>query len=113
MAKAETPTTRAPRGAKPVSQAFLTALDNIPDASRAAVAKAAQVMIRDELKLRREKMKANAAKLRLSASVKSVKSVKPVKSVKSVAAKTTKPVPVAVAPAKRRVRKLPTMPVAA
>ncbi len=101
MAKAETSTTRAPRGAKPVSQAFLTALENIPDASRAAVAKAAQAMIRDELKLRREKIKAKAAKLRLSAPV------------KPAAAKTRKPVPIAVAPAKRRVRKLPPMPVAA
>jgi hypothetical protein len=64
MAKAETITPRAPRGTKPVSQAFFTALDAVPDAQRAAVAKAAQVMIRDELKLRREKVKAAAAKVK-------------------------------------------------
>ena len=51
-------TTRAPRGAKPVAQAFLAALDSVPEAARSAVAKAAQVMIRDELKNRREKLKA-------------------------------------------------------
>ncbi len=62
MLKAETTPTRAPRGTKPVSQAFFTALDAVPEASRAAVAKAAQVMIRDELKARRDKMKAAASK---------------------------------------------------
>ncbi len=100
MAKAET-STRAPRGAKPVSQAFLTALENIPDASRAAVAKAAQTMIRDELKLRREKIKAKAAKTRLSAPA------------KPATVKSKKPVAVAVAPVKRRTRKPAPMPVAA
>ena len=58
MAKAETASTRLPRGTKPVAQAFLAALDAVPDASRAAVAKAAQTMIRDELKARREKQRA-------------------------------------------------------
>jgi hypothetical protein len=62
MAKAEITTTRAPRGAKPVSQAFFTALESLPDASRTAVARAAQAMIRDELKARREKLKAAAIK---------------------------------------------------
>jgi hypothetical protein len=62
MLKTGTTPTRAPRGTKPVSQAFFTALDAIPVASRAAVAKAAQVMIRDELKTRQSKMKATAAK---------------------------------------------------
>ena len=62
MLKAATISTRAPRGTKPVSLAFFTALDAVPEASRAAVAKAAQAMIRDELKLRRDKMKAAAAK---------------------------------------------------
>ncbi len=64
MAKLETTATRAPRGTKPVSQAFFTALDALPEAQRAAVAKAAQVAIRDELKLRREKVKAAAAKVK-------------------------------------------------
>ncbi len=62
MLKAETTAVRAPRGTKPVSQAFFTALESIPEASRSAVAKAAQVMIRDELKTRREKLKIAAAK---------------------------------------------------
>ncbi len=53
---------RAPRGAKPVTKAFFTALDAVPDAMRAAVAKAAQVMIRDQLKLRRDKLREAAAK---------------------------------------------------
>lgn len=59
MAKAETASTRLPRGTKPVAQAFLAALDSVPEMSRAAVAKAAQTMIRDELKARREKERAN------------------------------------------------------
>ena len=62
MLKAETTSNRAPRGTKPVSQAFFTALDAVPEASRAAVAKAAQAMIRDELKGRKEKLKVTAAK---------------------------------------------------
>lgn len=55
MALAEKTSSRLPRGTKPVVQAFLTALDGVPEASRPAVAKAAQAMIRDELKLRRSK----------------------------------------------------------
>src|SRR5690349_15803586 len=64
MAKAEAAasTTRAPRGTKPVAQAFLAALDAVPEPARSAVAKAAQAMIRDELKNRRDKLKAAAAK---------------------------------------------------
>ncbi len=69
MAKAETTTPRAPRGTKPVILAFFAALDAVPDAQRATVAKAAQVMIRDELKLRREKMKAATAKSKTRAPV--------------------------------------------
>ncbi len=64
MAKSESTSIRAPRGTKPVMTAFFTALDATPEASRAAIAKAAQVMIRDELKMRREKVKAAAAKLK-------------------------------------------------
>ena len=55
MALAEKTSSRLPRGTKPVVQAFLTALDAVPEASRPAVAKAAQTMIRDEMKLRRSK----------------------------------------------------------
>ena len=43
-------------------QAFFAALDSVPEAMRSAVAKAAQTMIRDALKNRRDKMKAAAAK---------------------------------------------------
>ena len=62
MAKAETSAARAPRGTKPVSQAFFAALEQIPEASRAAVAKSALTMIRDEMKTRRDKIKLAAAK---------------------------------------------------
>ena len=62
MAKAEATTARAPRGTRVVSQAFFAALDSVPEATRPAVAKAAQVLIRDELKSRREKLKAAATK---------------------------------------------------
>jgi hypothetical protein len=62
MSKADTAPTRSPRGTKPVSQAFFNALDAVPEAQRAAVAKAAQAMIRDELKARREKARAASAK---------------------------------------------------
>ena len=62
MAKPEPMTTsRAPRGTKQVSQAFFDALDAIPEASRAAVAKAAQMMIREEIKSQRDKAKTRAA----------------------------------------------------
>jgi hypothetical protein len=60
------PTDRLPRGTKPVCQAFLSALDSIPEGSRTAVAKAALSMIRDELKSRKEKSKASAAKPKTS-----------------------------------------------
>jgi len=62
MAQAETMSTRSPRGTKPVSQAFFAALESIPTASRAAVAKAAQAMIRDELKHQRDTAKIAAVK---------------------------------------------------
>src|SRR4051812_6688582 len=62
MAKTDTASARAPRGTRVVSQAFFTALDAVPEASRSAVAKAAQAMIRDEMKGRRDKAKATAAK---------------------------------------------------
>src|SRR3954447_17445833 len=64
MAKAETAaaTTRAPRGAKPAAQAFLDALDSVPEGARSAVVKAAQVTIRDELNHRREKLKTPTTK---------------------------------------------------
>ena len=93
----ETPATRLPRGTKPVTQAFFAALDSIPESSRPAVAKAAQAMIRDELKNRRDKQKALAAKEKS-------RQPPPVKR----AAKPTAPKivePMVEAPAKRRARK--------
>ena len=105
MAKADVvaPSPRSPRGAKPVTRAFFAALESIPEATRAAVAKAAQTMIRDELKLRRDKLKAAAAK---------EKARKPViaKPAAKAKAKTEQP---AAAPAKRRTRKPAYVPAAA
>ena len=62
MLKAATTATRAPRGTKPGSHAFFSAVETLPEGSRAAVAKAALTMIRDEMKTRRDKLKATAAK---------------------------------------------------
>ena len=65
MAKADSSTAR-PRGTKPVSQAFFTALDSVPAAQQSAVGKAALAMIRDEIRNRRDKQKAMAAKAKAS-----------------------------------------------
>ena len=77
-----------------MSQAFFTALDAIPEAARTEVAKAAQIMIRDELKARREKVKASAAKekARLPKAVKRVTKPKaaPAESAEPAAAAQTK-----------------------
>ncbi len=54
MARKETSATRAPRGSRVVSQAFFAALGTVPEIQQAVVARAAQAMIRDELKGRRE-----------------------------------------------------------
>lgn len=62
MAKADMPAARAPRGSKPVAQAFFTALEQAPEMSRSAIAKAALAMVRDELKSRRDKAKVAAVK---------------------------------------------------
>src|SRR3954467_6491916 len=55
-------TERAPRGTKTVAQAFLGALEKIPAASQAAVAKAALTAVREELAARKEKAKDAKAK---------------------------------------------------
>ncbi len=68
MAKAETMSTRSPRGTKPVSNTFFAALGSIPAASRAVVAKAAQAMIRDKLKAQQDKTKAAGIKQRTAQS---------------------------------------------
>ena len=69
MAKTATATARAPRGTKIVAEAFLAAVDEIPEPQRADVVKAALALIRDRLKetrdkakLAKEKQKAKAAK---------------------------------------------------
>ena len=94
---------RAPRGAKPVAKAFFNALDAIPDATRGAVAKAAQAMIRDQLKLRREKLREAAAKekARRPAAVKPA----PARNGKLAAKATMTEAPTAPAKTKRRARK--------
>jgi hypothetical protein len=89
MLKAAPTATRAPRGTKPVSQAFFSALETIPEASRVAVGKAAMAMIRDEMKTRRDKMKVAAAK----------------EKEKARSAMPEKPAPVKAAPAKAAPKK--------
>jgi hypothetical protein len=109
MAKAET-TTRAPRGAKPVSQAFFAALETIPEATRSAVAKAAQTMIRDELKLRGEKVKAATAKAKAKTSA-LLKAAAPKPMVKTVAAKAKVAPTVDATPVKKSAAKAKPAPV--
>jgi len=58
MAVTESTRVRAPRGSKILTKAFFAALDEIPGPRRAAVAKAAQLAIRDELRARDYKDKA-------------------------------------------------------
>ena len=114
MAKSETTTARSPRGAGPVSQAFFTALATIPEASRIAVAKAAQAMIRDQMKMQRDKAKAAAVKEKAAAAKEKTLTAK---AAKPVAAKPAARTKVAsepkVAPEKRRSRKPDDAPVAA
>ncbi len=108
MAKSET-TTRSPRGAKPVSQAFFTALETIPEASRIAVAKAAQAMIRDQMKTQREKAKAAAVKEKAAVAKEKARTAT---AAKTKAASEPAPAPKA-APAKGRPRKPADVPAAA
>jgi hypothetical protein len=58
MANTETSRSRAPRGTKNVTDAFFAALNELPELRRAEVAKAAQLAIRDSLKVTRDKAKA-------------------------------------------------------
>ena len=55
MAIADTTRSRAPRGTKSLTQAFFSALADIPEDRRDAVARAAQSAIREELQARRIK----------------------------------------------------------
>ncbi len=61
MAISET-RTRAPRGTKTLTQAFFSALSEIPEDRRDAVAKAAQSAIREELQARRLKKSARSGR---------------------------------------------------
>jgi hypothetical protein len=55
MAISDTTRSRAPRGTKTLTQAFFSALADIPEDRRDAVARAAQSAIREELQARRVK----------------------------------------------------------
>ena len=117
MAKADTMAARAPRGTKPVSQAFFTALEQIPEASRAAVAKSALTLIRDEMKTRREKLKLAAAKEKEKArkpapAARKAKSA-PAKSAAAPVATKPNGTAHAATPAKRRARKPSSVPTTA
>jgi len=101
-----TASTRAPRGTRTVSQAFFQALDSVPESARPAVAKAAQIMIRDELKNRRDKLKAAAAKAKARQSAATTREAKGAAAEVSGAA--GKP-----APTRSRARKRSEVPAAA
>jgi hypothetical protein len=53
-------TTRAPRGTKPVVASFFSALNEVPETQRAAVAKAAIASIRNEISVNRDAARAKA-----------------------------------------------------
>jgi hypothetical protein len=74
MANNETSRSRAPRGTKNVTDAFFAALNELPELRRVEVAKAAQLAIRDSLKLTRDKAKAAkvAARTRVAPAAKKV-----------------------------------------
>lgn len=101
MLKAATNATRAPRGTKPVSQAFFSALESIPEASRSAVAKAALTMIRDEMKMRKDKLKVAAAK---------EKEKEKARAAAPASAAPVKAAPAKAAPAKRTAKAAPPPP---
>jgi hypothetical protein len=87
MAKTETAATRAPRGTKVLAKAFFTAAENIPEAQRDAVFKAALSLIREEWKTAK-------AKTRTARAVQKTKAVKAPNEV--VAPKASKSAPVVV-----------------
>jgi hypothetical protein len=81
-------TTRAPRGTKPVVAAFFSALNEVPETQRAAVAKAAVASIRNEISANRNsraKAKAPAKTIRKTAA--SVKQTSPKQAVKAASKK--------------------------
>ncbi len=111
MAKTESTAARSPRGTKPVAQAFFSALDTIPEAARAAVAKAAQAMIRDQIKLQREKAKLVAAKAKAASGKKVASSTQEPTGLK--ATPKVKPTKAKAASARHRARKPADVPAAA
>jgi hypothetical protein len=58
MVNSDMARSRAPRGTKSVTDAFFAALHELPEFRQSDVAKAAQIAIRDALKLARDKAKA-------------------------------------------------------
>lgn len=72
MAIKATSGARAPRGTKTLIQAFFSAADSIPEATRADVVKAALAAIRDQLKDVRDKAKVAKAKAKEKAAKTSV-----------------------------------------
>jgi hypothetical protein len=102
MAVKATTSTRAPRGAKTLAQAFFTAADSIPDAQRAGVVKAALSVIRGQLKDVKDKAKAAKIKVKEKAAKASAKAPKAPK-----AAAAPKPIVAASKPAKAKVAKKP------
>ena len=99
MAVKATTSTRAPRGAKTLAQAFFTAADGIPDAQRAGVVKAALSVIRGQLKDVKDKAKAAKIKVKEKAAKASAKAPK---APKAVAA--PKPIVAASKPAKTKAK---------
>ncbi len=91
MAKADIASARAPRGTKAVSQAFFAALDAVPEARRAEIAKAAQIAIRDELKLRRDRARAQATAAREKARKPAARTAKPAAKVAAAKPAAAKP----------------------
>jgi hypothetical protein len=67
MAETDSSRIRAPRGTHNVARAFFVALNEIPAARQAEVARAAQAAIRDELKIARERAKLAASKAKATA----------------------------------------------
>ena len=103
MANTETSRSRAPRGTKNVTDAFFAALNELPELRRAEVAKAAQLAIRDSLKVTRDKAKAAkiAARTRVAPAAKKASAkTAPVK--KTVAKKASPAAKKAASPRKPR-----------
>jgi hypothetical protein len=82
--------TRAPRGTKSVSDAFFAALLAIPEARQTEVARAAQIAIRDELKVMRDRARAAASKAKQRVAAPAPKTRGPARTKPAVAKKPTR-----------------------